>query len=345
MFSSLSRRRVFVLLVLTCLLFITLDQRGNTVIDRTRRVFSAILGPFDTAAEAISEPLARAWYGISNYRDLERENTVLRDQIEQQKGAEVEARSAILEYQQLLALNRLTSVRNYNALPARVVGEAPSNFQNSVEITVGSNQGVAVGMPVTDGAGLVGKITKVYAESSLVLLITDPQYSVAAEVLNAEFPDDAGGASTIPTTPSGIPIPDLTSSTTTSTTIPSTLGTLPINPALPTSSTTSTTTTAPIVVVRETGALSGQGADKPLLLRFIDDNAALTSISVGATVGTAGGSNSLAPQGIPIGTITRIGRQSGSRAPIVEVTPNANLRRLNFVSVVLYVPNPEAIGR
>jgi rod shape-determining protein MreC len=350
MFSSLSRRRVIVLLFLTCMLFITLDERGNPVIDRARRVFAVLQSPFDTAARAISDPFARAWYGITRYDDLERENAALRDQVERQRGAEVEARSAILEYQQLLALNRLTSVRNYNIVSARVVGEAPSNFQNTVEITVGSNQGVAVGMPVTDGAGLVGKITRVYPNSSLVLLISDPQYSVAAEVLSAE--DTPTTTTTVPLSPSGIPLPDLTSTTTSTTTTtlapdapPTTLD--PLAPTDTTSTTPAvTTTTLPTIqVVRETGTVSGQGVDKPLLLRFVDDTASMVDIRVGATIDTAGGTNSLAPQGIPIGVITRIERQSGSRAPLVEVTPNASLRRLNFVSVILFVPNPNAIGR
>lgn len=349
MFSSLSRRRVLVLLVLTCLLFITLDERGNPVIDRVRRVFAVAMQPFDTAADAVTMPLSRAWYAMTKYDDLERENAALRDQVERQRGAEVEARSAILEYQQLLQLNRLTSARNYNIVTARVVGAAPSNFQNTVEITAGSNQGVVVGMPVTDGAGLVGKITRVYPSSSLVLLISDPQYSVSAEVLSADEPVPT--TTTIPLSPSGVPISDLTSTTTTTTTT-TTLpdappDSTPVDPE-PVDTTTPpiTTTTMPAVaVVRETGSVSGQGVDKPLLLRFVDDTASVVQLRLGATVDTAGGTNSLAPQGIPIGVITRIERQSGTRAPLVEVTPNASLRQLNFVSVILYVPNPNAIGR
>ena len=31
-------------------------------------------------------------------------------------------------------------------------------------------------MPVTDGAGLIGKVTKVYPDRSVVMLITDPQF-------------------------------------------------------------------------------------------------------------------------------------------------------------------------
>jgi cell shape-determining protein MreC len=77
----------------------------------------------------------------------------------------------------------------------------------------------------------------------------------------------------------------------------------------------------------------------------VDTTSSVTSVKVGAIVDTAGGNNSTAPQGIPIGVITRIERQTGSSSALVEVTPNASLKRLNFVAVVLYVPNQDAVGK
>jgi cell shape-determining protein MreC len=347
MFHSLSRRRVIILVVLTCLLLITLDKHGNPVIDRARSLIDRVLQPIDTATKAITLPVERAWNGVSNYDALQKENEALRDQIEHMKGNDVEARSAVLEYRELLKLNQLASKFSYPTVAAQVVGDSPSNFQNTLQINVGSQQGVAVGMPVTDGAGLIGRITKVYPTRSLVLLITDPEYAIAAQVLTA--PDEPG--TTVPTgstTPSGIPVGDLTS-TTTSTTVP-TSATQPqdTTPGTDTSvpvGNTTTSTTTPLEVVRETGTLEGQGADKPLLLRFVDTSASGTSVRVGAVVDTAGGNNGLAPQGIPIGIITKIDRTTGSSSALVEVTPNASLKRLNFVAVVLYVPNSDAIGR
>ena len=44
-------------------------------------------------------------------------------------------------------------------------------------------------MPVLSNAGLVGKITKVYADTSEVVLLTDPSYSVGAEVLSVALPE------------------------------------------------------------------------------------------------------------------------------------------------------------
>jgi rod shape-determining protein MreC len=353
--SSLSRRRVVVLLILTSLLLITLDRRGNNVvIDKSRQAFSVIIRPFDIAAEAVSKPIANAWYGITNYDNLKSENEALHDQVEHQRGAEIEAKTAINIANDLLKLNRLTSVRNIKGVAAQVIGEAPSNFQNTIEITVGSRDGVAVGMPVTDGAGLIGKVTKVYPDSSVVMLITDPQFAVQGQVLSRIEDDEAGSttSSTTPNTaPSGRPLDSTTSTsttTTTTTTTPSSTTTTEagngVTPGQTTtsSSTTTSTTTPGFRVRRETGDISGQGADRPLLFSLIDDTA-LTNVKIGDIVETAGGTKSLAPQSIPIGTITAVTRRLGSRSPIVEVEPNAILTQLNFVSVVLFVPNQAAI--
>ena len=364
MFSSLSRRRVAVLLVLTSLLLITLDRRGNPVINSVRNVFASVLHPFETAADAIAQPITNAFAAVQGYDQLKQENEQLRDQLEAQKGIDAKSMVAILELQELQELNRLLSTSNLPAVTARVVGEAPSNFQNTIEINVGANRGVAVGMPVTNGAGLIGRITKVYSDRSVVILITDPNYNVQTEVLSPlESPGSAVTTTTDPElTPSGISPSDLTS-TTTSTTTTTTTTLLDLSattvpgasgqpvPAEPTGASTSTPSSSPssssttlaagAEVVRETGVLTGQGSDRPLLFRFIDDSAALKSVKVGARVVTAGGGQSLAPQGLPVGTITLIERQSGSRAPIVEVTPNASLAQLGFVSVVLFVPNPK----
>ncbi len=346
MFSALSRRRVVALVVLTCLLFITLDRNGNPVIDRARGVLATVLQPIDTATRAITLPLERAWYGITNYDDVERENQALRDQIEHQKGNDVEARSAILEYRLLLKVQQLASKFNYPTVAAQVIGDSPGNFQNTVEINVGSTDGIRVGMPVTNGAGLVGRITRVYPTHSLVKLITDPGYSVPAQVLSSE--DDEGIAGPIPEIPVGGGVTSsststtTTTATTTTTTVAVTTTTTPGAATAATTTPPAVTTTTALEVIRETGLLEGQGGNKPMLLRFVDSSSSLANVKVGAIVDTAGGTKGLAPQGIPIGVITRIVSQKGDSGDLVEVTPNASLRQLNFVAVVLYVS--ETVG-
>jgi rod shape-determining protein MreC len=349
---SMGRRRVILLLVLTSILLITLDQRGSALIDRSRSVFALILEPFDAAARTISLPVENAWQGIVNYDDLRRENESLRAQIDVQRGAEIEARAALLEFEELLTLNRLLGTGSYPTVTVRVQGERASNFQYTVEIDKGSTDGIAVGMPVVNGAGLVGKITQVYPNSAIVLLVLDPDFHIGAKILTKLEPTPSPFTPLSPT--SGItPASTTTTVDPTATTLPSTTTTEfdpvqgPLDPVGPAdTSTTSTgvplytTTTTPVAeIIRETGALSGQGENLPLVLRFIEDSSTSGRVKVGSTVQTAGGIDSIAPAGLPIGVVSAIREQSGSRALVVEVQPAADLSKLSFLSVLLYVPN------
>jgi rod shape-determining protein MreC len=357
---SMGRKRVIALLVLTSILLVTLDQRGNAVIDRSRSLFGLLLEPFDTAARAVSRPVINAWNGVVNYDDLQRENEALRAEIDNQRGAEIEARAAILEFDELLSLNRLQGSGSLPTVTAAVQGAAPSNFQLSVEIDKGSADGIRQGMPVVSSAGLVGKITEVFPNSSVVLLITDPGFSIGAKVLTPVDPDVPGvrppSVTAPPLQPDGPLVgttapPDPADTTTSTTSTTTTTTTIPVDPNAPvldpanttTSSTSSTTTTTtePITeIIRETGLLSGQGARQPLVLRFTDNSASAGRVAVGATVQTAGGIRSIAPAGLPIGTVTKVETQPGSRELRVEVElSTSDLSKLNFLRVLLYLPN------
>ncbi len=352
-----------ILLVLTSVLFVTLDQRGSAIIDRSRSVFALILEPFDAAARVISRPVINAWKGVTQYDELVRENERLQEQIDSQRGAEIVARAAILEYSELLTLNRLLGSSSYPTATAQVQGASPSNFQYTVEIDKGSEDGIAVGMPVVNGGGLVGKITRVTPNSSIVLLIVDPDFSIGAKVLTeAEevvplplFPASPTGDISLNPDASASASVTTTSTTTTvaidsvtATTIDSVQGPLDPPDGATTTSTlpptevadSTTTTVSPVEIIRETGTLSGQGANLALVLRFIDDSSSQGRVKVGSTVQTAGGTQSIAPAGLPIGEIVAIRSQSGSRAQLVEVRSSAgDLSKLNFLRVILYVPN------
>jgi rod shape-determining protein MreC len=344
----MGRRRAIVLLVLTSILLITLDVRGSAMIDRTRSLFALLVEPFDTAARTVTRPVLTAWHGVVDYRDVQRENEELRAEIDNQRGAIIEARAAILEYQELLVLNRLMGSSNFPSVTVQVQGDAPGNFQNTIEINKGSVDGIAVGMPVVSGAGLVGKVTQVFPNSAIVLLVVDPGFSIGAKVLTPLGPVPMP-STTLPLRPTE---QDATTTTTTTTLPPSatTSTTTPSlrDPMAPVQvSTTSTlpasvtaTTLEPIEVLRETGLVFGQGAKRPMVLRFIDDSATTGRIAVGSTVETAGGLRSNAPPGIPIGTVSAVTQQSGSRVPVIEVEISAgDLSKLNFLRVLLYVPN------
>jgi len=65
---------------------------------------------------------------------------------------------------------------------ARVVSGPRSNFSHAVEIDKGTDDGLAVGMPVVTGGGLAGSISRATGSSATVELITDPDFRVGVWV-------------------------------------------------------------------------------------------------------------------------------------------------------------------
>lgn len=337
---SVSRRRAIVLLVLSSVLLLTIDLRGNPVIDGARSLFASVLSPFETAGRVVSTPLRNAWNGATSYHDLERENERLHDEIARQRGDQLTARAIVSEYQELLTLNGLTA--QYPTVTARVVGASPGNFSQTVEIDRGSNDGILVGMVVVNNAGLVGKITTVYDNRSVVMLANDSEYAIEAKVsAGGELVSPSAGTSTSLSTPTTLN----TSTTTTAVGSPQVGPTATTTTTVPATTTTTTaasrpsgvTTTTIRVDQQDTGAFEGRGKGRLPAMRFVAESA----IRVGSVVSTTGGSKSLAPPDIIIGEVINIVRRAGSAGPLLEIRLAANLTQLNFVQVVRYRPPSE----
>ena len=357
-----------IILLLTSVLLITLDLRGNAVFDAARTGFNYALRPFEIAGEVVTRPVERAWDGITRVDDLERENALLQQQLDRLRSDQIAAQAALQENRELKGLLDIESLGSFDQRTCSIIGSSPSNYDQRVEIDCGSNVGLRVGMPVVNDAGLIGKITTVSFDTSVVMLATDPLYTVPAKVMAQIDPRPAEPPPS--TVPSGLEVGDVTT-TTTSTTAPPTsddtgsaetdeTGTDDADDTGTDDTATdeaddtaidasvvpgvTTTTAAPILVTRETGKLDGYGGDLLPRVSLIDDSQAFGRISVGDAVLTAGGSDSLAPAGIPIGSVANIITQPGVSGLELEVVLNADLDRLNFLTVILYTAPREAAG-
>jgi rod shape-determining protein MreC len=322
----------------------------------------------------VTQPIERAWKGITDYDDLEDRNHELQDEVDRLVGTQAAAEASVIEYQELLALNNLPSLAGIDTEVAQVIGSASNNLDQVVEINKGSSSGVQIGMPVVNQAGLIGKVTEpVTPSSARVMLATDARYTVAVRITaGTPCPDDGP----VDTSPSGFTeeeILDLsTTSTTPTTTLPlddrdpslvvtdstlpggGTTTTLPEgfelppatsvaadDPLAPLESTTTTTTSVPDPVEKEFGALEGRGGNRIPQVRFLQNNPALAELQECDLVETAGGSASLAPPGIPVGRVANRADRPGSGGPLLDVDLYADLDALNFVRVVLYKPLSE----
>jgi rod shape-determining protein MreC len=221
---SVGRRRVILALLLTSALLLTLDLRGNPIVDRSRDAFTRVMNPVESAVGVVTTPLERAWNGIVNYDDLERENQALQDENDRLIGTRAAAEAAVLQSQEILALNNLPALAKIDTELAQVIGRAANNIDQVIEINKGRNSGIEIGMPVVNQAGLVGRITSVNATTARVMLITDTRYTVGVTITGLDEPmfDEV----TADTTPSGLTPSEVVDATTT------TVITLPGDPAV-----------------------------------------------------------------------------------------------------------------
>ena len=182
-----SRRRgrsrpVLLLLVLLAITLLTLDARGWGPIRTARRDAGDLLSPVTRAASRMFQPVENAWNGAFHYGKLKAENDKLRQQVDNLKGKQAQAEAVQARMGQLLALLNLPWVGDIPTIAAEVVALAPSNFDQTIQINKGSADGVLVGYPVVDGAGLVGRVSAVGRHRAVVRLITDPESFVGVEL-------------------------------------------------------------------------------------------------------------------------------------------------------------------
>src|SRR6266581_2813882 len=178
-------RVLVVSLVMTSLLTITLDYREGQSgpFEAMGRVLFSVVGPMQEAVAKIFHPVGSFFSGIAHVGSLESENRRLTNQIRTLKAQNSQATNLerqLTELQQLIDIKQRLNLAS--SAGANVIGSSIGNFEWSVNIDVGSHDGIGVGMPVLAANGLVGHVIEVTGCCSKVQLIIDPQSAVAARL-------------------------------------------------------------------------------------------------------------------------------------------------------------------
>jgi len=100
----------------------------------------------------------------------------------------VEARAILEENRQLKAALELRERTRQAVAAGRVVGSSFESPRRFAIISVGTSDGVAIGMPVRAPEGLIGRIVDAGAMASRVLLVTDRANIVPARILKGGQP-------------------------------------------------------------------------------------------------------------------------------------------------------------
>jgi rod shape-determining protein MreC len=164
------------------------------------KTFGAIRGaaldvtsPVTGALHEVSATVQGLGSGAGNYWDAASQNGELKRERQAMLRRMVEAKAILQENQQLKATLQLKERTSHPVATARVVGSSFASPRRFAILSVGSRNGVHVGMPVRSPDGLVGRVIDAGALAARVLLVSDRANIVPARLLRTGVPVIAQG--------------------------------------------------------------------------------------------------------------------------------------------------------
>jgi len=131
--------------------------------------------------------------GAGDYWNAARQNGELKKQRSAMLRRMVEAKAIALENQELKRALTLRERDRRTIATGRVVGSSFTSPRRFAILSVGTRDGVAVGMPVRAADGLVGRVIDAGAFASRVLLVSDRANIVPARLIRGGLPVIATG--------------------------------------------------------------------------------------------------------------------------------------------------------
>ncbi len=144
-----------------------------------------VLSPFFNILDSTGNYLSGIYQSFFQSRELLEENKRLERELSEQVIINISLNETAKENRRMRELYNLDSalIENLEFLGGRVTGKAPSSWEQRIMLNQGSNQGVEERLPVLSFNGyLAGKIINTGVNSSQVMMINDPDFSVGARV-------------------------------------------------------------------------------------------------------------------------------------------------------------------
>jgi rod shape-determining protein MreC len=187
--SFLSRfRNVIVLMIVLSLQTILLAtqikrprdaQRPEAGTTRLIRLWAVgMFVPVERAFSATGHFFRDTWHGYVDLRSVREQNKQLQDQIDRLRLEQIRLSEDAAQAHRLQALLSFKEQFISETVAAQVVGTSGTEQSRVVLIDKGSNHGLKTDMPVITPSGIVGKIIRVFSNSSQVLEITDAHSGV-----------------------------------------------------------------------------------------------------------------------------------------------------------------------
>ena len=178
------------------LVVITLDFRsgGDGPLETAKDISTTIVAPIQRGVTTVFRPVGNFFSSLGDLSSLRADNTELKNRVAELSTTIGEAEAIEAENERLRDLLGLDeSWTTMDRVAATVIATVPANYRWAVRIDRGSNDGIAPDMAVVAPEGLVGKIISVQPDTSIVLLLIDPQAAARARIKEKGFTGIARG--------------------------------------------------------------------------------------------------------------------------------------------------------
>lgn len=139
-----------------------------------------VLQPFQRFFTSIGNGIGSFFSGFSDARELTKERNELKEKVASLESEIAQLERYKTENDELHASLGLKSVYgSKDSIGGNVIANEGGNWLSTFVIDVGSNDGVKVDYPVVTASGLVGRIARVSANSSVVVSVIDPWFKVS----------------------------------------------------------------------------------------------------------------------------------------------------------------------
>jgi rod shape-determining protein MreC len=170
------------LFLLTAFLTYALNLRNKEHANPLERSVMSLTAPLAGGVASMDRFAGGIWSDYLDLLDVRRENIALRKSVKLLNERIVASNEALVANARLQALLQLKGTMDSPSLAVSVIGEDSSAWFKTLVVDRGSADGLAEGMPVVAAGGAVGRLVKVAAHSSRVLLLTDHASAIAALV-------------------------------------------------------------------------------------------------------------------------------------------------------------------
>jgi rod shape-determining protein MreC len=178
-------------LIAASLAIITVDYRAGDQgpLAAAGRAVNSAIAPLQDAVTSVVRPVTDFFSNLAKLPSLASRNDALQAQVDDLKTAQLlngELKQQVESVERILGLQQTMT----RTVAARVIASGVSNFEWTVTIDAGSNDGIDENMAVVTGdetgPRLVGRVISVTPESSVVQLLIDRDFVVPGKLTTSQ---------------------------------------------------------------------------------------------------------------------------------------------------------------